>query len=126
YLLEPNYFVGIADGYLRYTDLRLDALYMYIHRQQAEKGRKLWLPYGRYSHVPDDSDKYIFMNTEPFHGWNSRERNEEKISRMLAHEETPWKGYVPEAGVAAFLNFLLRIGEGGKPRKQIQRHVDRK
>ncbi|MDR1198779.1 MAG: SH3 domain-containing protein [Prevotellaceae bacterium] len=114
YLLEPNYFVGIADGYLRYTDLRMDALYMYIHRQQAEKNRKLWLPYGRYSYAPNDSDKYkyIFMNTEPFHGWNSRERNEEKISRMLAHEETPWKGYVPEAGVAAFLNFLLRIGEG--------------
>jgi hypothetical protein len=31
---------------------------------------------------------------------------------MLAHDQTPWNGYIPEAGVAAYLNFLLRLEEG--------------
>jgi hypothetical protein len=112
--LEPNDNIDIAGGYLRYTDPRLDAMYMYIRRQETEKNRELFMPKGinDQRHTDIDSEKrFVFLNYSGA-GWNDDKDSERKISRMLAHKETPWNGYVPEAGVAAFLNFLLRIGEG--------------
>jgi hypothetical protein len=112
--LEPNDNIDIAGRYFRYTDPRLDAIYMYIRRQETEKNRELFMPLGlnddRWTDL-DARDRFVFLNYSGA-GWNDDKDSERKISRMLAHRETPWNGYVPEAGVAAFLNFLLRIDEG--------------
>jgi|GEM_PF-5374913 len=101
----------IAGDFHRYSDIRLDALYLYILKQQAA-GRTIWKALDQRGSGPDNEDyhKYIFMNeTNEWILWQSHSAIEENIKKILANAETPWPGYIPEAGLAAYLNFMLRL-----------------